>query len=160
MFWQYRLSMIGPTSTIFMEQHNVTLCEYFMNLQFNPHFRFDCFQYLCLTNVKLESICVWLLWQTGAGKVSLHRTMSFFSNSNKRILKHIKHTTNNKHTQYSVNRNQFNFLKFIKLLNNLIFVKTWPESNLRLPLFQHDIVGLYSFNQCQSPDENPMFHWN
>lgn len=31
---------------IFMEQHYVTLSEYFMNLHFNPHFRFDCFQSL------------------------------------------------------------------------------------------------------------------
>jgi hypothetical protein len=37
MFSQYRLGMIGRAHpAIFMEQHNVTHCEYFMNLHFNP----------------------------------------------------------------------------------------------------------------------------
>jgi hypothetical protein len=43
MFSQYRLSMIGRASTIFMMQHYVTHSEYFMNLQFNPKTHFDCF---------------------------------------------------------------------------------------------------------------------
>lgn len=70
----------------------------------------------------------------------------FFSNFNNRILKHIKHTINNKHAQYSVNWNQFNFLKFIKLLNNLILVEHDPSSTL--PLFQYYLF--VNFNQCQT----------
>lgn len=97
--------------------------------------------------LKFESICFCLRCM---GPISPPPTLFvwwfFFSNFNNRILKHIKHTINYKHTQYSVNWNQFNFLKFIKLLNNLILVEHDPSSTL--PLFQYYLF--VNFNQCQT----------
>lgn len=51
MFLQYRLSMIGRASTIFIEQHNVTQSEYFMNLHFNLKYSFWLFSVWCVWTV-------------------------------------------------------------------------------------------------------------
>lgn len=90
----------------------------------------------------------------GSRKGSLHQTMRSFSIRIIESWSTLK--TNNKHTQRSVNRNQFDILKFIKLLNNLIWRKHDPA---RVTIISVWSRLFKSFNQCQSPDVNSIFNW-
>lgn len=139
MFLQYRLSMIGRASTIFMKQHCVTQSEYFMNLHFNPKYSFWLFSVWCVWTVyrsrEIGYIDIQCSVCTTFPSFSLPFSISIIESWST-----LNAQPNNKHTQYSVNRNQFHFLKFIKLLNNLIFVKTWPKPGS--PLFGKLFVSM------------------